>query len=187
MLNAQGIIGIDDVILVHGMYQFAPRRLAFRNDFCLACRATRIAVQVRSFYVAHVYWIPVLPLGRWKAWVCSVCGRDPHEPVQTRRLFKVLLAIIVALMAVPLWFATPGADEATIIRVMRLVTLVAFCGALWWATRGHRAAPSLRSRLATVLPYEARTCPFCGGSLFDNPRWHCPACSLERSEINAGG
>jgi hypothetical protein len=31
---------------------------------------------------------------------------------------------------------------------------VAICGAVWCATLGHRAAPSLRERLATVAPYD---------------------------------
>ena len=171
------------MIIVHGVYRFAPKRLAFRNDFCLTCKTARIAVQVRSFYVAHLYWIPLLPLGFWKKWVCSVCGSDPHRIVQTRRFFKILLVIFLMLAAAPLWFVTPTADQLVIIWGVRFGTLAAVCGALWWATRGHRAAPSLREGLAMVAPYAARTCPFCGGHLFDNPRWHCPACGLERSEI----
>lgn len=171
------------MIIIHGVYRFAPKHLAFRNDFCLTCKATAVSVQVRSLYVGHVYWIPLLPLGVWKKWVCSVCGHDPHAIVQTRRFFKILLVILVVLMTLPLWFVAPGADQVKILWLGRLLSLVALCGAIWWATLGHRAAPSLRERLAAVVPYEARTCPFCGGDLFDNPRWHCPACGLERSRL----
>ena len=68
------------MIIIHGVYRFAPKRRAFRNDFCLTCKAN---------------WIPLLPLGVWKKRVCSVCGRDPHvalspsgsshpEPIRSR-------------------------------------------------------------------------------------------------------
>ena len=171
------------MIVVYGIYRFAPRRLAFRNDFCLPCESPSVAVQIRSFYVAHLYWLPLLPLGLWKKWFCSACGRDPHQPIRTRRFFKVLLVLFLVLMSIPFWVETPRDVDAPTIWAIRLVMLGAVGGAIWWATRGHRAPPSLREGLARVTPYEARTCPLCGGQLFDNPRWHCSACGAERSEL----
>jgi len=168
------------MIVIHGLYRFAQKRLAFRNDFCLACEAPRLAIQVRSFNVVHLYWIPVLPLGLWRRWCCSTCGRNPHERVRTKRFYKVLLVLMLALMALPFWFAPLGPEAPDWVWPARVLSLLAVCGAIWWATYGHRAGPSLRERLASVSPYQDRTCPLCGGTLFDNPRWHCPACGVER-------
>lgn len=50
--------------------------MAFRNDYCLARGEERRAVQVRTFDVGHIFWIPILPAGFWKRWVCTVCGKD---------------------------------------------------------------------------------------------------------------
>ena len=175
------------MIVVHGIYRFAQKRLAFRNDFCLRCEGMRLAVKVRSLNVVHLYWVPVLPLGWWKKWFCSVCGRDPHQRVRTKRFYKVLLVIVLALAALPVWFAPLTPDRPAWVWPVRMVMLLAISAAIWWATYGHRSGPSLREQLSTVLPYRDRCCPFCGGQLFDNPRWHCPACGLERLELEARG
>jgi hypothetical protein len=171
------------VIVVHGVYRFAQKRLAFRSDFCLACEAAQIAVQVRSFYVAHLYWVPLLPLGFWKTWLCSTCGRDPHARTRTKRFFKILLIFLLVPLAAAFWFINPDPHEAVTTWLMRLATVVGLGWATWWATYGHKPDLSLREQLARVEPYSKRTCPFCGGQLLDNPRWHCPACAMERSEL----
>jgi hypothetical protein len=57
------------MILVHGFYRFKPKRVAFRNDFCLACAKAVRAFQVRTFDVLHVFWIPLLPV-----WHRPKCG-----------------------------------------------------------------------------------------------------------------
>ena len=68
------------MLLVHGRYFWARRILAFRNDYCLTCRAARMAFLHRTFDVFHLFWIPVLPLGFWQRWRCGVCGAEPQTP-----------------------------------------------------------------------------------------------------------
>jgi hypothetical protein len=169
------------VLVEAGVYRFWSKRVAFRNDYCVACDAQRLAVQVRSFYVGHVWWVPVLPLGFWKQWVCSACSRPPHVVTRTRRGFKVALIGVAILFALPIWLLTPEPGEVAGFWSLRLASVVLLAGSIWWATTGHRANPSLREGLARVQPYAARTCPFCGGYLQDQPSWHCPACAVERA------
>src|ERR1035438_6787107 len=76
------------MLIVRGAFHFRPKRVAFRDDYCLSCRAPRRAVAVRTFDVGHIFWIPILPVGFWRHWVCSVCGGDPHARSKARRYFK---------------------------------------------------------------------------------------------------
>jgi hypothetical protein len=166
------------VILKVGMYSFGSKRVAFRNDYCLRCRAAQLAVQIRSFYAIHVYWVPLLPVGFFKVWRCVKCDTNPHATVHTRRVFKAGLVLIVALGALPFWFLPAEGSDWGMVWAIRGASVVALAASLWWATTGHQADPSLRDALAGVRPYDARTCPFCSGYLYDQPYLHCPACAL---------
>ena len=164
-----------------GFYRVGSKRVAFRNDFCLACGVQRVAVQIRSFWLGHVWWVPILPLGFWKQWLCSACGRPPHAVTRTRRGFKIALIGIAVLFALPIWLVAADPGDEPLFWALRLVSVALLAGSVWWATAGHHGNPSLREGLAQVQPYAARTCPFCGGYLQDQPSWHCPKCAVERA------
>jgi hypothetical protein len=88
--------------IVRGAYYYRRKPVAFRNDYCLSCNAPRRSIAIRSFDVGHFFWIPILPVGFWRHWVCSVCGRKPHS--RKRRLLKwttlhSLITISVAFRA----------------------------------------------------------------------------------------
>ena len=76
------------MLIIHGVYHLWPKRVGFRNDYCLGCDKPRRSFAVRTFDVGHLFWIPILPVGLWKHWKCSECGRDPHVHVRTRRSFN---------------------------------------------------------------------------------------------------
>src|SRR5437588_6702159 len=63
---------------LEGVHSYKPHIVAYRNDFCVSCAAPRRAFQVRSFKAYQFYYIPIVPLGFWREWQCSACGRDPH-------------------------------------------------------------------------------------------------------------
>ncbi|HKV63349.1 MAG TPA: hypothetical protein VJO16_15665 [Candidatus Acidoferrum sp.] len=92
------------MIIVYGVYRWMAKRVAFRNDYCLACGEPRRAVQVRTFDVGHIFWIPILPAGFWKRWVCTVWGCDPHGSGKTRRGAKWVGLFILLLFSVVFWF-----------------------------------------------------------------------------------
>ena len=169
--------------VVHGLYRFAPRGVAFRNDFCLSCNSPRVALQVRSFYAGHLYWIPVLPLGYWRRWVCSACGKDPHAHHKTRRTFKLGLVFILLLMAASLWVVPQGRAQPLELWIAKIGLILAIGAAVWWATLGHRPAANLREQLSRVQPFRDPRCPFCGGELNRSRETHCGACELVLLEL----
>lgn len=171
------------MLVVHGIYEFAPKGHAFRNDYCLTCHCPRIALQVRSFYVLHIYWVPLIPLGFWKRWICSACGREPHELGRTRRSIKVLLAAVLLLVGFPIWMIQPQPGQGKEVWIFRAIWLGVTLASLWWATYGHRPVPNLRKLWGAIEPYEERTCPFCNGEMSPRPTIGCPSCDLKLLEL----
>jgi hypothetical protein len=169
------------VLVIHGVYHWRPRRIAFRNDYCRHCAAPRLAVQVRTFDVLHLFWLPLLPLGLWRRWRCSICGLDPHARTRTRRGFKVAGAVILALISVAAWVAPSETEpDQAVLWGMRLVTPL-LLGLAIRSILGHRPEPALEGLLAGVVPFEGHACPLCGGELLSLPRLHCVRCGAERA------
>jgi len=50
---------------------------------CTACRRTSIHLGVVAKRALHVFWIPILPLGSAKQFVCLLCGSEWKVPKLT--------------------------------------------------------------------------------------------------------
>ncbi len=91
------------MFITYGTYHFRPKRLAFRNDYCLSCGEARRSVQMRTFDVGHIFWIPLLPVGFWKRWICTACGHQPHISPKTRRSFKWAGLLVLLFLSAIFW------------------------------------------------------------------------------------
>jgi hypothetical protein len=171
------------VFIVHGIYKFWRRPVAFRNDYCLKCDRTQLAVRLRSLYVLHLFWVPVLPLGLWGTWICGRCGSNPHDNVRTRRTFKILLVIVLLCVATVVWILPPQPGKPWEIWLFRVAVSIGLLLAIWWAAWGHRVEPTLRACLESVPPYDLPDCPFCGGQILGIHNARCSACGIERWTI----
>jgi hypothetical protein len=175
------------MLVVHGTYLWARKVVAYRNDYCLACDSQRLAFQHRTFDVLHVFFIPVLPLGLWKRWHCSVCGRDPHASTRTRKSLKWAGVATLLLMSLSGWAVSPTEkpEDATFIWGMRIIGPIAFV----WALRATLKDPpevKLAERLRTVAPILDANCPVCQVMLSPTePAWQCPQCGMRRRALPA--
>jgi hypothetical protein len=171
------------MLLIHGVYHWKARRVGFRNDYCRFCAAERLAALVRTLDVLHLFWVPLIPLGVWSRWHCTVCGSRPHESPRTRRGFKVAGAVVLAVMGLLMW-AVPveEIEEPWAIWALRFALPVATVAAARSAAR-HRREPRLAELLARVSPFAGWVCPLCGGQLLDIPRSHCTACRAEHRPL----
>jgi hypothetical protein len=169
------------MLVVYGVYRLRPKRVAFRNDFCRTCQAPRRAFQQRTFDVFYVYWIPILPLGFWKRWFCTVCGKQPHVNTGTRRPFKWIGLAILLLMAPVFWFIPPDPEiPSTAFWLFRIGFPV---GAVLLLTHLLREPKemSFKEQLAQVPPANDTTCPFCGTHLLViTSQSSCPSCGVLR-------
>lgn len=108
------------MFIIHGAYHFWPKRVAFRDDYCLSCQTPRRSIAFRTFDVGHVFWIPILPVGFWKHWKCTACGRDPHVNPRTRRSFKWAGLIVLIGASVMLWEIPSDADFGAVGWILRI-------------------------------------------------------------------
>jgi len=169
------------LFIVYGVYHWRAKRVAFRNDYCAACGEARRAVQVRTFDVGHIFWIPILPVGFWKRWVCTVCGRDPHVSTKTRRGFKWAGVFILLLFAVVFWIVPVEPDSAAIFWGLRFAAPVGAMLTLVHLLRTKKE-PTLKARLARIPPAADTVCPFCGAQLLMlASQCSCPVCGVVRS------
>jgi hypothetical protein len=169
-------------VVVYGTYYLRQKLTAFRNDYCIQCKAPHVALQYRSFEVGHVFWIPILPKGFWKRWVCRSCGRDPHWQVASSGV-KWLGIVLLGLLALSTWTTSPEkTSDATMLWVLRLGLPIAVL-ALWSSIGRSRIS---QDKIRGVRPYAEQTCPACGGRLGLRGRGRsCGACGAVQENLSA--
>lgn len=168
---------------LEGIGSYKPRIVKYRNDFCVSCNAPRRAHQIRSFKAYQLYYIPIVPLGFWREWRCSECGRDPHVYSRSMRRSRwaiVLIAGFFALAGVIESFDKQ--DSAATAWLMRLGLPAAFFVLLWFALR-KKPDRALREKLKAVGPDRDDACALCGGALVLDHGWRCSLCGAERAEL----
>ncbi len=164
------------MIVVHGVYRLASKQVGYRSDWCNHCKSRVIAWQWRSFYLGHLYWIPILPLGFYKVWLCPFCGKNPRERVRTSLAIIVAGLLLFVLMFVALLFAPNEGKEAPTFWVMRfLFGGLAAVFSAWLIYRLQEQTPQ-----RVVEPLRNDRCIACGGRMTDHPQWHCVECGLIR-------
>jgi len=170
------------MFLIHGAYHWWPKRVGFRNDYCLSCEGPRRAIATRTFDVGHILFIPILPIGYWKHWTCSQCWRDPHAPPKTRRVFKQIGFVCLVLLAVMFW-SVPASDAvvepiAWVLRILPTGGAIALFIHLMVTPKD----PKLRDLLAAIPSASDSDCLFCATPLMagEGGHWSCPACGAVR-------
>ena len=161
------------MLIVYGVYRFRPKRVAFRNDYCVTCKQEGRAIGIRTFDVGHIFGIPVLPVGFWKHWCCSSCSKDPHAHRGTGPSLK-WAAILALITLAGLVLAQPGTPW--IVRFMITVVVLVL---LTYLLRSPLER-SLKEKLAVIPAATDTTCPFCATPLVSGTRWSCPACGVVR-------
>jgi hypothetical protein len=175
------------MLILHGTYHWGRRLVAYRNDYCLACDAPRLAFQHRTFDALHVFFIPILPLGLWKRWRCSVCGQDPHERTRTRKSMKWVGVVALVFFTLPAFFVSPAEKPEDFYWIwgFRIGGPIAILWAIW-ATLRSPSDENLKERLRLVSPIMDATCPVCDIMLMPTePAWQCPNCGMRRRALPA--
>lgn len=166
------------MILIHGTHRFGQKQTGVRKDFCNSCEDECLSEQWQSFDFGHLFWIPLLPLGTRKRWLCRTCRQDPRARYRTRRPIKILGLFAVGLFMLAMYAAKPKPDEVTFIWGARIFFTFAFLGLLYSILQ---PPPPLteddRRKLVKPLPLD--TCLYCDGPVELRPRPHCPSCQIE--------
>jgi hypothetical protein len=164
-----------------GAYHLWPKRVGFRNDYCLRCRDQRRSVAVRTFDIGHILWIPLIPVGFWRHWRCCECGYEPHTSPKMRRRLLWRGFYILIVLSIVFWIVPADSDFAVGAWICRIGgPLMAMVFGVQLLRLFRR--PSLRQGLAKVEPAADTVCPFCSTPLVTGfgTRWSCPACGVVR-------
>jgi len=169
------------MLLVRGSYHLWRKPVAFRDDYCAWCRAPRRSIAIRSFDVGHLFWIPLLPVGYWRHWVCSECGRSPHRNPKFRRYLRWTSLYSLVSASVMFWAMPVDAGFALGSWIARLAAPMGAAAVLVYLVRGLKE-PSLRKRLKAIPPATDSVCPFCAVPLVagTGSRLSCPDCNAVR-------
>jgi hypothetical protein len=171
------------MIVVYGCYRFRPRRVGYRNDYCLVCGREVRSEQIRSFNAIHLFWIPLIPLGFWTRWLCPQCHRPPHQVRGgVRAPFKWAIWVVLLSFAVFLWIIPSTLDSSSTIWMYRLGLSVATALLLAHLIRAPKT-PSLKEKLTGVRPASDVVCPFCGTQMLIGDRCSCPNCGVVRYSV----
>jgi hypothetical protein len=166
--------------MIHtGVYRFNDSVVAYRNDYCLTCDSERIAEEIRTFDVYHVWFIPLIPVGFRRRWLCSSCGKDPHERPQTTLLVLSFWMVVLVAFAVLLWM--PGRSPVDVMTwVMRIGSLVGLVAVpvgmkFGWIKYTVRA-PDVKGKIAALPLLSRDHCIYCAGGL--DRDCYCPKCDV---------
>jgi hypothetical protein len=170
-------------VALEGVRSYKSSIVAYRNDFCVSCDAPRRAHQVRSFKAYQFYYIPIIPLGFWRDWECSECGRDPHTYPGGPKNMKWVIVLFAGFFAITGVIASfDQQDSAITVGLMRFGLPALFFVLLWLAIR-NRPDRALRQKLKDVEPDRADACALCSGPLILAHGWRCSQCGVERTML----
>lgn len=165
------------MIIFHGRYHFKLCKIGARKDFCNACERECLSELWRSFDCAHIFWIPLLPLGSRERWLCTLCHQEPRARYKTGKLFKVAGLFAAAVFFAAMWAAEWKPDEVKFMWGARVFFALAFVGFLYSLLKRKPRVTDDQRRKA-VDPLGTIVCLYCGGVLVGEPHLHCPRCQV---------
>jgi hypothetical protein len=166
---------------IHGHYRFATKLAACRNDYCTYCQKPVFTEGYRSFVVAHVNYIPLLPLGFRTRWVCTKCKSDPagKRPPTAWLLWLGLLAGIIGLgiaFILPIFEPFPAKDRDAIWG-MRAI-FAAFTAMVIYNLVRRKKRGAYQQAKQDVVPLGHERCPYCGDALVGISDRYCGKCKI---------
>ena len=172
------------MLVIHGIYRWRPKPIAFRNDYCIRCAAERVAIQIRTIDVWHMFFVPLLPLGAYKRWQCVKCGYPPSLPRATgvRRPIKIFVLLATLAIAATVWLTpseTTSRGDLLGQWIARFIFLIPPVLVVRWLKR-ESVDIERRERLKSIPPSDATICPLCQVPLLLMEPARCHKCGVVR-------
>jgi len=177
------------MFVITGTYNFRPKVVAFRSDYCRNCQSESIALARRSIDVLHVFWIPIFPLGIWTRWYCQRCDSRPHEATTISRPVRIFVVVFILLLSALMWFLTllpvlglaPQSSDNKDYLIGALVMSVLLILSYIWAWRFN--SDDFKSHISNVQPFAGHFCPLCSGRLDISNTLTCRDCGAENRPL----
>lgn len=166
------------MIIIYGVHRFGRKKVGVRNDFCNSCKNEGVAEHWQSFDCAHIFWIPLIPLGTKRRWKCSHCGEDPRAETKMSPVLRYALLLALPIMLWSLWFDRPAQSSPD----QMTYWMTAIFGGIWlWMLYGTFKRPTgltNEERRAAVIPLSTDECLYCHAPLTLQPHPQCQPCGI---------
>jgi hypothetical protein len=162
-------------MLIYGSYKFRPTVTGYRSDWCNVCKKEVVSYQYRHLYIGHIFWVPLLPLGRYKIWRCTQCKLDPRTRVQTSMGFYIGGIIALLLMLALLVFRDVSQERTT--QFGLIAACIVGIAALSFGLRRRLREPPISHE---VKPLAGSTCLLCHTPLPGGEEPICSNCGAKR-------
>lgn len=162
--------------VLHGIYRFGAKRVACRNCYCTCCDSVAFTEGYKSYVFAHIFFIPILPLGTETKWICTKCGYDV-DSLRPSRPFVLVAGILCGFffmfIGVMVRIETGDNDTNWII----LLGLLMSAG-LYYLIRTQNYGQYLQSS-KTVTPLRKDRCPYCHVPIPLTAKLRCRSCKVD--------
>jgi hypothetical protein len=168
------------MIFIFGTRHLNPRRIGVRNDYCNACQREGLAELVETTDYGHLFFIPLLPLGKHRRWHCSQCGKDPRARYRTSKPARIMGLFLFPIFIILPFFPSKDhshPEDANVMWTVSAVFAAIWLYLLYSLIKGDKN-PAEDQRRAAVMPLVTDRCVYCGGGTLPAPAPHCPGCGV---------
>ena len=189
---------------IYGTKQFDIKKHGYKNTNCEHCDMTSLCTEWRWSSWAHLFFIPLLPLGYDSSFTCNACGQEPKTHSETSIVLKVVILLILLLFAIPVYFGllatmgmipidsapaeTPPALSPVISWLILAVVTFFLYKNIKWIT-SHKKNLLAKRRLSLLPLNNTSECEVCDGNLSEHKLgYQCSDCKcIAYSEVKHDG
>ena len=163
-----------------GGYRFGIKVVSCRKDYCNACKTEALMEELRYFLVFHFCYIPLLPLGWQREWVCARCGGDPRPAASFSPGLIIFALVPFSIYTIFFWislfsdFSKSGKDGVMWMGCICSTLLVV--GLIYLLRYNLKPLPRSPQSLA-VTPL-GDVCPYCQEKMAPETNNICPKCQV---------
>lgn len=162
------------MIIAYGHYKIADRVIGYRKDWCNHCDGECHSEQHRAFYLGHLYWLPIVPLGIYRYWACKACRKNPRERTRTSSGMLIVGVVVFSIMLVALMFPPIPTRDVGTIWGARLFFVAMIALLVYMIRARSKESPVIKS----VSPYPTDKCYYCDDKLVNLHGRYCEKCHV---------
>jgi len=134
------------MLIIYGWYKWGKKFIGYKKDLCYRCKTKTVWHRLRYFPFVHIFWIPLLPLGVFKEWVCDQCQKSPKpsSSIGGSMIFGILGVPILLLALLVLGAGFTGDSGVLWLGLLMLCISAAIFGYMIYRIRVSRRDKQLR-------------------------------------------
>ena len=165
------------MLIFNGIYKFFKKQIGYREGWCKTCQDITFSEKIQTWNFFHLFWIPIIPLGKYKYLICKSCNDDPNKDTRESAFLLIIGSIIFPLMLIFLFiYDAKGSDQATMHWAKIFIAIMSVL-CIYMAYKRI----SSKDKKAVNYEYKDNKCYYCTNELVSiNNNLYCENCKLYR-------